>query len=313
MSAMWSASSSTATSIEASVQLRRSIRSSSRPGVATTMSTPRSRVAIWRPSGAPPNTATVLTPSAWPSGSSASRTCTASSRVGTSTRPRGVRGAGLRPASRVIIGRPKARVLPEPVWARPSTSRPARQSASVAAWIGNAVRMSRRSRAVTSSCGRPSLPNEVSVGSGLSTAARSNQAVSSRSAAWSATRVATLADGLPAGRRRWAPPRSGRGPPDLGAELRVGRPRPEACMVIRGDSDAVLRPHREGCTASQAGREHVSRDDHADSSPAGVVARCHRRQRPAYQRAVRRPVSQRVSLVTAQVRLGPAVRGRTAP
>ena len=73
------------------------------------------------------------------SGISVSITCAASSRVGTSTRPRGLRrGASTVPGleSRVTIGRPKARVLPEPVRPRPSTSRPAIASAIVARWIG---------------------------------------------------------------------------------------------------------------------------------------------------------------------------------
>jgi hypothetical protein len=47
--------------------------------------------------------------------------------------------------------------------------------------MGIAVRMSRRSRAVTSACGRPSLPNDVSV-TGAPAAASANQASSWRSA-----------------------------------------------------------------------------------------------------------------------------------
>ena len=64
----------------------------------------------------------------------------ASSRVGTRTRPRGCGRAGPDdPASLMIMGRPKARVLPEPVRPRPSTSRPASASGMVAAWIGNGL------------------------------------------------------------------------------------------------------------------------------------------------------------------------------
>ena len=37
------------------------------------------------------------------------------------------------------MGSANARVLPEPVLPRPSTSRPARVSGSVSTWIGNAV------------------------------------------------------------------------------------------------------------------------------------------------------------------------------
>ena len=54
----------------------------------------------------------------------ASVTCMASSRVGTSTRPSGWFGVALRCASFVTIASPKANVFPEPVWPRPSTSRP---------------------------------------------------------------------------------------------------------------------------------------------------------------------------------------------
>ena len=74
--------------------------------------------------------------------------------------------------------------------ARPSTSCPASVSVRVAAWIGKAVRISRRSSAVTSFCGRPSLAKDVSVGAGAAAAAFSNQASSSRSAA----RVCAAAD-----------------------------------------------------------------------------------------------------------------------
>ena len=53
-------------------------------------------------------------------------TWSASSRVGATTRLRGIR-ALARPADRrSIMGRVKAAVLPVPVWAMPSTSRPAR-------------------------------------------------------------------------------------------------------------------------------------------------------------------------------------------
>ena len=82
-------------------------------------------------------------PSARASGSTTAATWLASSRVGTRTRPRG--RAGL--AAAVGGGEPgdqreaKARVLPEPVRPRPSTSRPARLSGSVATWIGNGAVM----------------------------------------------------------------------------------------------------------------------------------------------------------------------------
>ena len=51
---MWSASSRTVISMPLSVQAPRSSRSISRPGVATTMSTPFRSWVIWRPYGTPP-------------------------------------------------------------------------------------------------------------------------------------------------------------------------------------------------------------------------------------------------------------------
>src|SRR2546429_262616 len=60
--------------------------------------------------------------------------CTASSRVGTRTRAVGLPGSagGVRSSS----GSPNASVLPEPVFALPHTSRPARASGIVSDWIG---------------------------------------------------------------------------------------------------------------------------------------------------------------------------------
>ena len=67
------------------------------------------------------------------------------------------RVAGARPGrSRASSGRPKARVLPEPVLALPQMSRPARASGMVSAWIGKGSVMPSRARAATRSAGRPS-------------------------------------------------------------------------------------------------------------------------------------------------------------
>src|SRR6476661_9110014 len=57
---------------------------------------------------------------------------------------------------RASSGRPKASVLPEPVAALPSTSRPASASGRAEVWMANGRWMPRRSRAVTSGWGRPS-------------------------------------------------------------------------------------------------------------------------------------------------------------
>ena len=92
-------------------------------------------------------------------GAMTSSICAASSRVGTRTSAVGRRrprrpAAGLA-ASRARIARPNASVLPDPVGAMPQTSRPARESGKVAAWIGNAVVIPRCSRAVDSTGGTP--------------------------------------------------------------------------------------------------------------------------------------------------------------
>ena len=77
-----------------------------------------------------------LRPTAAASGWSERATWLASSRVGTTTRARGWHGRDLRPDRRDRIGSPKARVLPEPVRARPSTSQPATASGRTAACTG---------------------------------------------------------------------------------------------------------------------------------------------------------------------------------
>ena len=71
--------------------------------------------------------------------SNCSETWAASSRVGQSTRLRGIR-ARARPLERcVIIGSTKAAVLPVPVWAMPRTSRPSSALGIACAWIGVGV------------------------------------------------------------------------------------------------------------------------------------------------------------------------------
>ena len=77
---------------------------------------------------------------------------------GTSTMADGP--AGLRPcARRSRTGRPKASVLPEPVLALPQTSRPARASGIVRAWIGKGLVMPRAASASQRSVGTPRAPN----------------------------------------------------------------------------------------------------------------------------------------------------------
>ena len=161
-SAMWSASSSTTISIRPRSTAPCSIRSISRPGVATTMSTPRWNARSCGVYDMPPATRTTDRSTVRASGVSTSVTCIASSRVGTSTSPRGCEPAA--PASVVIIGRPKARVLPEPVWPRPSTSRPVSASGIVAVWMGNGLVMSERRSCSTRLLGRPREAKSPSAG-----------------------------------------------------------------------------------------------------------------------------------------------------
>ena len=67
-------------------------------------------------------------------GSSTSATWTASSRVGTSTRPSGALGSATS-VMRASIGTPNASVLPDPVSARPHTSRPCIATGIASVWI----------------------------------------------------------------------------------------------------------------------------------------------------------------------------------
>src|SRR5450830_264077 len=157
MSAMWSASSRTVTWMWPSSQFPRRTRSASRPGVATTRCTLPCNAEIWWDIERPPATSLSLSWRLCASGSRASCTCMASSRVGTSTRASGRRDlAGPASASRASIGRPKARVFPDPVRARASTSRPARASGIVSIWIANGVVIPVRASAAVSGFGRPS-------------------------------------------------------------------------------------------------------------------------------------------------------------
>ena len=92
----------------------------------------------------------------------ASATCIASSRVGTSTRPRGRpddgRGA---PASRWIIGSANAAVLPVPVPAWPIRSRPVSSSGIASRWMGVGSSYPRAVTALTSASPRPSASNRM--------------------------------------------------------------------------------------------------------------------------------------------------------
>ena len=75
-----------------------------RPGVATTMSVPAASWRVWRSRSVPPYTASTRRSTVTASVSSTSATCTASSRVGTSTREVGADGPAR--GVRMSIGRP---------------------------------------------------------------------------------------------------------------------------------------------------------------------------------------------------------------
>ena len=81
---------------------------------------------------------------AFANGWSAFVICVASSRVGASTKPLGLRIPWLlfeETASLATIGIPNAKVLPDPVLPLPRTSRPANVSGSESTWMGNGVSM----------------------------------------------------------------------------------------------------------------------------------------------------------------------------
>ncbi|CAM5736635.1 hypothetical protein SALBM311S_06775 [Streptomyces alboniger] len=111
MSAIWSASSRTVMVTSSSRQSPRSMRSFSRPGVATTTSAPPRSAPACLPIDIPPTTVAGRRPTERAYGVSASVTCWASSRVGTRTRASGCRGSARRPAVRASIARPKGEGL----------------------------------------------------------------------------------------------------------------------------------------------------------------------------------------------------------
>ena len=128
MSSMRSASSSTSQRVSERLISPSRTRSVSRPGVATRMSTPGAILRTWLERDTPPSTRAVATCSPLARMRIVSSICTASSRVGARISARAVRGVRLVPSWMILvrIGRLKAAVLPEPVCATASTSRPAR-------------------------------------------------------------------------------------------------------------------------------------------------------------------------------------------
>ena len=101
----------------------------------TTASVPFCSAVICASIDTPPYTAVTRRWRILASGARTVFTWLASSRVGVRTSARGRRGSAW--WTRSSSGRPKARVFPEPVFALPQRSRPARASGMVSSWMGN--------------------------------------------------------------------------------------------------------------------------------------------------------------------------------
>ena len=131
------------------------------------MSTPALSAATCRCWLTPPKMVVLLSPYAAASGSMTAVIWVASSRVGASTSASGRPARRCPPASlpprRETIGIANARVLPEPVLPRPSTSRPFMVSGRVSTWIGKASVLPCASSTATRGAGTPSAPKVVEI------------------------------------------------------------------------------------------------------------------------------------------------------
>ena len=162
-SSMWSASSSTSTSTRSRRTARSPIRSSSRPGVATSTSMPPASVRACRPlRHAAEHDGRHGCPSRGRADGSSRRSGrrVRGSGRGSARAARSARRAGLR-RSRSRIGRAKAAVLPVPVWAMPSTSRPASAGGIACAWIGVGAVYCAPATAFSNGMERPRSEKEV--------------------------------------------------------------------------------------------------------------------------------------------------------
>ena len=126
ISAMRSASSKTAISTFSKEIEPCSIKSINLPGHATTMSTPFSSALLCLEYEVPPYTASTLRCISFASGVKTLQICSANSLVGVTINELGLPGSeGLHLA---IRGKPKAKVLPDPVGALQQISLPSRVS-----------------------------------------------------------------------------------------------------------------------------------------------------------------------------------------
>mmetsp|Transcript_70410 Transcript_70410/g.195965 ORF Transcript_70410/g.195965 Transcript_70410/m.195965 type:complete len:244 (-) Transcript_70410:371-1102(-) len=184
MSNIRSASSSTKYVTEPRDTTPESTKSTSRPGVATTICAPYRSLLCWPHLSQPPYTLTVwMRPLSLPPDISntlpaSSVICTASSRVGTSTRITGDAVASF-PADSArpwralrsrctAAGSRNASVLPLPVCARPITSRPASTSGRACACIGMGAEMPFRRRLASTYPGRGAKSSKRRTGAGQS-------------------------------------------------------------------------------------------------------------------------------------------------
>jgi hypothetical protein len=104
--------------------------------VAISTSTPRSNFLTWSSIETPPIKSAWLSLEYLLYLSKLSETWSASSRVGSSTRARGMRALERPRLSISIMGRVKLAVLPVPVWAMPIKSRRWSTTGMPCAWMG---------------------------------------------------------------------------------------------------------------------------------------------------------------------------------
>ena len=161
MSSMSSASSTTTQPRFAVTRVLRAIWSRSRPGVPTTMSSPRASAARSAAISAPPVQQPMRAPVAANSQPSSRPTCVASSRVGVRITARGPAVATKRPSgsnSRRPSARPMATVFPDPVGAETSRSASGDAASRIAVCTGVKVVNPRAPRLCASVTGTRSLP-----------------------------------------------------------------------------------------------------------------------------------------------------------
>ncbi len=231
------------------------------------MSTPFARAATCGFCPTPPKIVRVFRPIDSASGAIVLSTCTASSRVGTRTSPRGRRAAERLPASAETRGSANATVLPLPVRPRPSTSRPASESGRVALWIGNGASMPPEASDAMSAGATPRLAN----GAG----ARTGRASGEFGGARSGSRTGGRSHRGPDRREGW---------PRVLAHLAKGTP-------VRRQSrrPRQRRMPRTTCTVQPV---------HAQSTPVGDRANTIRHAAPHPRRACRHGAEETRSCAT---------------